>query len=68
MYIGADRGDDPDGSSITSTSLSDSPERTVRILASKPSETLDWESRKGPAAGGRGCRDAAKTSPGFSNT
>ena len=42
MYIGADRGDDPNGLLYyLERVFVDSPQRSVRILSHKPSETLD---------------------------
>ncbi len=68
VYIGGDRGDDPDGLLYyLQRVFLDSSRRTVRILASKPSEPLDWNSRNGTGAGGRGCRDAAKRARAVSN-
>ena len=49
VYIGTDRGDDPNGLLYyLQRVFVESPQRTVRILAHKPSETLDWDSKKAP--------------------
>ncbi len=48
-YIGADRGDDASGLLYYLERVyAESPQRTVRILAHKPSETLVWDSKNAP--------------------
>ena len=48
-YIGTDRGDDPKGLLYyLQRVFAESPQRTVRILAHKPSETMVWDSNHAP--------------------
>ena len=49
LYLGGDRGDDPEGLLYyLQRVFANSPRQTVNVLARKPSETLDWKSKKGP--------------------
>ena len=49
VYVGTDRGDDPSGLLYyLQRVFVDSPQRTVRILAHKPSETMIWNSKDSP--------------------
>lgn len=48
-YLGGDKGDDPEGLLYyLQRVFADNARQTVRVLAHKPSETLDWKSKKGP--------------------
>ena len=49
VYLGTDHGDDPKGLLYyLQRVFAESPQRTVRILARKPSETLVWDSKNAP--------------------